>query len=61
LVQVGNDVFGGNCSDEGKLLVWMTEDGRDGNFNKLNCFDNVEFHLGDIEQIPFEIILLMCL
>jgi SAM-dependent methyltransferase len=55
----GNDVFVARAivGDEGKVIgLDMTEEMVEkANFNKAKLgFDNVEFHLGDIEQMPFE-------
>lgn len=55
----GNDVFVARAivGDEGKVMgLDMTEEMVEkANFNKAKLgFDNVEFHLGDIEQMPFE-------
>ena len=55
----GNDVFVARAivGDEGKVIgLDMTEEMVvKANFNKAKLgFDNVEFHLGDIEQMPFE-------
>lgn len=55
----GNDVFVARAivGDEGKVIgLDMTEEMIEkANFNKAKLgYQNVEFHLGDIEQIPFE-------